>query len=321
MWWRAKLLVAFAILIVVACSKKDSPVEQGGELVWVQRGPGSSEHLVPVAKRVFRDASGRTVKTVTYEIPDKIRRRVKPGSHFREKDLKPFRIMLHTHDANSLREKIEYRSPDGNLLGTATILSKEDHQSTTIIHYDSKGIRTWEQRVTANSKTTLRFDAEGETVVLIEGDLLPDIDLAYGWGTPMNGLSCGIAPTRLRGRMEEIGIWISVKNDQDESAPCFYPIEFLTFKMDLRDSSGRRQLPQEERYKASHPWTLRPDGSPTLGQIPAYASTARQRGIPYMLKDWYGDLAPGTYTVTVEFRTTGEEFSLVSNKLILQIEP
>lgn len=276
------------------------------------------------ARRVFRDGKDRIVKTIYYDARPTARNRRPPGVELTEDDLVMLFTQIHKYDESGREVEIEYDRPhtlNSNAL-TQKIFYSEDGKGTRRVYFDAKGTRLREIRETVGSTrpTSIDFDSTGEKVVLIHGPLPDDVDLAYGWGEPIDGVSCGIAPTHSHGPADDINIHVAVKNETDrpQTICCVYP--FATLHLELRDTRGKLVEPSEERRRDFSHWRRKPPDRYPTEELPGHSAMSRLGWPPGSLKQWFDRIEPGTYTFKVRLLHREPDVFLLSNTITIEIE-
>jgi hypothetical protein len=144
------------------------------------------------------------------------------------------------------------------------------------------------------------------------------MNLVHGWGASVEGLSCGIATDKPRGKSEEIQIYVTVRNLTDTEIRLAKTIQYRIMQMDLRDAAGGI-VPQDTEYvnkRTEH--LLEMNKGPAEGSH-AIAPSEASHLEAYPLTDWYRGLKPGKYSLTVHRRGSGREFTLTSNTIELEL--
>ncbi len=179
-------------------------------------------------------------------------------------------------------------------------------------------MKHYETRPAPYGKTVLEFDDSGENLIAIRGQLPDDIDLAYGWGPLIKGLSLGIGANTLKGSLDDICITESVKNLSSTQKLLLSTFWYHLIKMELHDSTGKVVLQDEQQIKKRTTEFIRRNHGIHEGSRSSEPGDAQSFG-DYQLNLWYSDLAPGKYTLVVKRRSTGDVFDLLSNTLSLEI--
>jgi hypothetical protein len=275
-----------------------------------------STQIGVVANREFKDTKGRVVKVIYYTGGTS-----EFNGPFREELLQEHSIHTFQFDDNDCSIKSESFAPGMKPSGSSeTICFEGTSEAKLITIRNARGIKTVEIRKIlkddhSRTKSTLFFDATGEKVVALDGDIPTDVDLLHGWGEPLNGLALGIAANREKGRLEELQVWSSLKNidDAGERMPRIWPL-----LIELKDSNGRFIEPtaqyaddmnqfQSEECPRDKDW-----GAPFAG------SSQLQRGFSF--RDRYGQPAPGRYSITIKYCLGDTGKLLLSNTIDVEIE-
>jgi hypothetical protein len=266
-----------------------------------------------VANREFKDEKGRVVKTIYYYGD------ADSNGQYREELLKERSIHTVQFDDNDCPIKGQNFDPGMKLTSSSeTICFEGTSEDKLITTRDARGIRTAEIRKIlkedgrSSTSSTLFFDATGEKVVALDGDVPTDVDLLRGWGPSMNGFALGIAVNREKGRQEELEVWCSLKNIDHKGDPYVQP-----WLVELTDSNGRFIEPLKAHAgdvnKPSEECTRTDDwGGPDAG------TSALQRG--FWFRERYAVLAPGRYSVTIKYCMRDVGKLLASNQIDVEIE-
>lgn len=267
-----------------------------------------------VAKRMFRDSNGRVSKTIYY-------RSTSPSltGPYPEESLRVQSIILHKYDEQGREQREEHHGPDMTLRRIRDTLYRDGDK--TIVWRRPDETREYEIRYSGNrSISHLHFDHSGQKLVSVRGAIPSDIDLAWGWGRPLEGLVCGIGANRTSGRLKEFRIYVTIHNLTEARAKVVTAIQYHVVQMELRDAKGAT-VPQNSGYIAKRKrYLIRANRGPNenIQTIPTREAAVYTGG--YELQEWYSRLPGGTYYLTVRRRAAGKDFSLVSNKLELEIQ-
>ena len=269
-----------------------------------------------VARRVFMDTEGRITKTIYYGLRQDFRGARGPHS---EEMLAVQSIVLHKYDEESREARTEHY--DGHMILQRIKLTRynSDGEKASHVWLRSDGSREYEIRYSnPRSALHLYFDDSGTKLVAVSGVLPQDVDLAHGWGEEVAGLSCGIAPSSPRGPLQEIRIYVSVRNQSEHPAEVLTALPYQTVQMVLRDGQGAL-LPQDEGYIGKRNSALVRLNRGPSDNLQTLATGQARHYRSYELREWYSGLAPGSYSLTVRRRASGEELSLVSNTISIEI--
>lgn len=303
-----KTKVSLIILLMLSVTARAQVAEPKGELRLYSR----ATQIGTVACREFRDDKGRIVKVIYY---------TGGGSFegpYREELLREQSVHSYTYDDHNCRIRSESYEPGMKLLRTqeARCFEGTATPSLTTVR-DVRGIKQSETRHTTSggTQTVLYFDKDGDQVVAINGELAPDADLAHGWGPMLNGLACGIAANREKGRQEDLQIHVTIKNVNHDAngvlmiSPVLVELKDVTGRVIERKAAYTRQQTENES-----------NGCPTyMGQGAPLAGRAQpQPG--YELGEQYNRLAPGRYSITITYCVSGLREKLVSNTIPLEVE-
>ncbi len=154
----------------------------------------------------------------------------------------------------------------------------------------------------------LLFDDTGERLIAVRGALPDDLPWTWGWGQERNGLCCAIAPSSASGTLDEIRIAASVRNVTSDARAvalgqgCLRPV--------LHNGAGEI-VPIGSRGRQ---YLLTPHIA-RLAIEPGKVSHSDCDSLGW----WYPDLAPGRYSLEVEYLGDSTEWLLVSNTLTITI--
>lgn len=317
--------------------------EQPGELViYAYTGKthmmSSAPWLMPVAHREFKDSNGRITKTIHY----RFRSVVPPpaGSQGRDRsadqpvgvsfwdpynkvkcELEVLSITTHKYHEAGRESRIEHYAPDMKLSRSEEISYHNDGTRRLHVARNAEGKRTHETRYSqGRSVSSLWFDDTGEKVIAIHGIPPKDISLAYGCGKTTDGLACAIAPNRESGPLEDIRIFLTIFNKGSDLVKVMTALQYYVLKMELRDEDGNL-VPQDTAYINKRYKDLRRGNRGINKSMQTVSPGGAEQFVGgYELKEWYSDLKPGKYELTVKRRASGRRFSLVSNTISITIE-
>ncbi len=298
-------LSTLLLLSVTLCAQVAEPK---GELTLYNR----ATQIGTVANRQFKDDKGRIVKVIYY---------TGGGSFegpYREELLREQSIHLYTYDDHNCRVKCESYEPGMKLRSTEEVRCFEGTGTPSLTTVrDVRYIKQTETRhtISGSTQTTLYFDRDGDKVVAINGELPTDADLAHGWGQMLNGLACGIAANREKGRQEDLQVHVTIKNVNHNTQGVLMISPIL---VELKDHAGR--VIQRKAAYTRQQTKIESGECPTyLGQGAPLAGRAQpQTG--YELGEQYDRLAPGRYSITITYCVSGQREKLVSNTIPLDVE-
>jgi hypothetical protein len=264
-----------------------------------------------IANRTFRDDKGRISKEIFYTLKNF----AEPP--YTEAMLDVQSVVIYTYDDRGLKIKSEHYDRSMNLLYRWET-KYDDNKGKREIKYTSEGIRTYEIRyVERSSVSHLYYDDSGKNLVGIRGLLPQDIDLPFGWGEPVNGLSCGIAHTKVKSATDDSpvdAIYVNVKNIGLKDV-VIEKIEAA--EIELRDRSGALVKETAEylsnkqdglqKYRQSYGQLVKPGESGYI--YPAYELRVR-----------YGNLAPGQYSIRVRQPIGVMGISLLSSAIHFEVK-
>src|SRR5262245_39129790 len=299
------ILIILLLLSVTVCAQVTEPK---GELTLYTR----ATQIGTVANRQFKDDKGRIVKVIYY---------TGGGSFegpYREELLREQSIILYTYDDHNCRVKCESYEPGMKLSRTEEVRCFEGTGTPSLTTVrDVRYIKQSETRhtISGGTQTTLYFDSDGDKVVAINGELPTDADLAHGWGQMLNGLACGIAANREKGRQADLQVHVTIKNVNHNAKGVLMISPIL---VELKDHTGRvieRKAPfarQQAKIESGECPTYMGQGAPSAGR--AQPQTGYELGEQY---DW---LAPGRYSITITYCVSGQREKLVSNTIPLEVD-
>lgn len=267
-----------------------------------------------IAKRVFRDSSGRIAKTIYYRSSEKA------SGPYPGETLQVSSIVIHLYDGAGRERREEYRGPDMQLHRIKDTVYRNGDK-TAVVWRRPDGIREYEIRYSGGREVShLYFDESGERLVGVKGEIPADIKLAWGWGVPSEGLACGIGANCTSGLLKHLRIFVSVRNLTETSAKVITALQYHEIQVELRNTKGDA-VPQNAAYieerdrgliRANHGL------HESMQTIEPHNAGMFTGG--FELREWYSDLPAGTYYLTVRRRGAGKEFNLVSNTLKIEIQ-
>ena len=307
---------ALAFSCALGPSAAGGEQEQRGELTF----SSSPYSMGVVARRVFRDGNGRTVKKVIYVLNNDHLLSEPP---YTEEMLAVAEIRAYKYDGHGREMRTEYYTADMTLMRSHETSYDVQGRRKAVVGRDSRGIRTSETRYSdGRQRCGLFYDRSGVRLVAVTGSIPNDVDLAYGWGKVVDGLSCGIVPSPASAPLRKIRIYVTVRNHTLSKAKVVtvWAAQYRVIRMGLRDSKGAL-VPQTTEYvDKREKELLRMKRGPSESLQTLYAGKAAWY-TAYSLNEWYADLAPGRYHLTLRRRGSGEEFSLISNTVPITVNP
>jgi len=274
-----------------------------------------------VANRVFRDSQGRITKTIYYGLDyDKLPDPFPLAGPYSEEMLAVQSIRIHKYDRNGRQIRVEHYTPDSvlsRIMQTkyacgggkkATVWLRSDQSREYEIRYEN-----------GRSTSHLYFDDTGRRLIAVRGAVPEDINLAYGWGQPVDGLACAIAPNKRSGFAKDISIAVTVRNLSGHPAKVVTALPYQTIQMELRDANGDL-VPQATRFieeRNEELMRMNNRGTECLQTIAPHQAGHYASG--YELTQWYRKLEGGKYHLTVKRRGSGKGFSLTSNTITFNI--
>jgi hypothetical protein len=264
-----------------------------------------------VANRVFRDAKGRIVKTIYYT-----------GGALQglygEESLREQSTRVTTYDDYNCAVKNETFEPGMKLARTSETICREGTATPHIsIGRDTRGVKQSETRheLDGRTRTSLYFDDEGERVMSIWGHTPLDVDLAHGWGKEADGLACGIAASRERGRQSELRVWVTIKNISQRREDGLLMVSPVAFE--LRDAAGRLVAPKADFEEDSDEAASTACPATEGRGVPRAGASELLRS--YELGERYEPLPPGMYSAIVKHCLSSKRQLLVSNTIHFEI--
>ena len=244
-----------------------------------------------VARCMYRNVSEQLTKEVFY------RQRSFAGPPFRPNDLVLYLIRVFQYDDQGRRARIEEYSADHELLSYALTEYRADG-SQILSNYTSGGIKTTETwRTESGDRTVVQFDTEGQRPIAVRGLLLSARDLSGDWGKPIDGISCAIATSTLRGPVDQIHVYASLRNLSDRR--FIIPIHSEYLHLEMRDETGRVVSQRSDYLERRAANRTRDERDPvSFGRTEIRPNHAEFWGGEVGLKEIYGDLPPGTYALT-----------------------
>jgi len=270
------------------------------------------------AARGFRDKDERIVKAILYKPRQTPDGPAQPP--FTEGNIEPFMIVLYRYDDQGREVRREEYTLEMELLRSkGTIYDAQGQHERTIWQGPTGTIQREAIHRGPRARSYLLYDATGEGLLAISGRLPDRLDLACGWGAAVNGLAGGVVPTKAAAPLRDMEFSLTVKNMDPAPAKVVRGLQFRTMALELRDAAGR-VVPHSEERIAQRTQELRFKAGPEERTYPIKPGHADRFDSPYRLDDWYADLPPGAYTLTVRRRIAGPDFDLVCNTIALTIE-
>ena len=267
-----------------------------------------------VANRAFRDSQGRLSKTIYYSAePFRLQ------GPYTEESLRVQSVVIYKYDDQGREWREEHHGPDMRLQRIKETAYQDSRK--TLVWRRADETRAYEIRYSETREIShLYFDDSGRNLVGLRGAMPPDLDLAWGWGTPAEGLACGIGVNRTSGPLEDIRVYVTVRNLTEFPAKVVTAVQYHVIQMQLRDEVGRL-VPQNTDYIKERDRDLIRMNRGTAEAVQTIPPNhAGHFAGGYKLTEWYEGLTPGTYRLTIRRRASGEDFPLVSNVLVLEIQ-
>jgi hypothetical protein len=266
-----------------------------------------------VARRVQRDDKGRVASTIYYRQSPSSTSRTVAGS-FRKEDLVIQSVRLQSYDAQGRKTRTEQCDHKLRLASTLDV-EYDGAAQVRRVHRNGRGLHT--HVVDARTGSHVYYDASGEKVAGIRGLIPQGHDLAYGWGSDNGGLACGIAPRATSSTLDQAVFFVTVRNTSAQPSQLITALPFQTIELELRAGDGTLQAQNAEAIAKRKRSLLKINSGPNENLQSLRPNEAL--GTSYMLSDWYANLAPGQYRLTIRRRAAGKSFSLVSNTVDLTL--
>ncbi len=297
------IIASIAVLLLVSiCTHAQ---ESKGELRIYPR----ATQVGTVASRQFKDHKGRIVKIIYYTYA------ADSMSNFREDLLREHSSRTYEYDEYGCPIKSESYDQVHNLTateegrcvaGTATV------RQTTL--RNTPGVKQRETRYNdaGGVETVLEFDSNGEKVVGMNGAIPADIDLVHGWGNVVQGFALGIAANRESGPQQDLRVWVTIKNVDNDSSLTAAPI-----LLDLKDANGL--VIQENSINRITNAATQSNECPEKQKIGTPGTGRALIQFSIGLGERYSALPPGRYSLTITFCITDVPEKLVSNTIQLEV--
>ena len=292
------VVVAFWVLTGFAQAHfpAEAPSTIAGETAELQFY-GRATQIGVVARRTIRDRSGRLAREVFYTssamnmVP------------LKEEDLRVQSISVYFHDIEGRIDRVEHWQKGSRV----PRVEHNGYSSDELIRkwfVEPDGVRRYEMRYSGSKTTThLYYNDTGTYLTSIRGRLVSDVDLPHGWGNVSGGMSCGITLSSERGRLDDIGVWVNVKNVDEQ------PITINTLTapyVELRDSNGRLISLQASAANSQEKYH----------QLNGQLLEQNEAGFMYpafKLADYFERIPPGKYTIRVRQPLPERSVELISN--------
>jgi hypothetical protein len=298
---RTAILVSLSLYVssVLAQSQfpSDMPSTSNGETSEL-RLYGRATQIGTVALRTIRNRSGKIVREVYYHS------HALETSSLTEKDLLVQSIRVFYHDVNGRVERVEHWTPHHATPRLEQNAYSESGELVRKWYVEPDGIRRYEMRYRGSRELThLYFDDTGAYLTSLRGTVVSDVTLPHGWGDVNGGVACAITLSKESGRLEDIGIWVTIRNATDETLHIFNLSEP---SFELRDSAGKLILPRVSQRG------LDENQSHLNGQV-LDCDEAGFMYPAYRLVDYFGSVLPGKYTIRIRQAVKERSVELVSN--------
>lgn len=286
-----------------------------------------------VACREFRDDAGRLTKRIYYTLA---RPASRPASSpadsvevqsfsfdgpFDPNKLVASGVETYDHDVDGRVVRESSLSPTGVLRsfrsqeyardGTRSVSRsfKPDGRRVSETHYEPRG----------HIDAQMTFDQSGRRVVRLTGRMPDDEQWVKEWGPASNGLMCRIDANNTSARLGQMSVTVSVRRLPGGRAAIVGDFSVATVRPQLRDLAGKLVPIDQAALRRRHDELKRTNSLFQPRPIPIGDGESAWAG-SFELRDWYPNLEPGWYRLTIERRSTGEAFDLESNGIPIAIE-
>jgi hypothetical protein len=271
------------------------PSTAAGETTVLTLYPRSTQ-IGTIARRAIRDRWSKLTREVFYTA------RADESGGPTEKDLLVQLIKVYYYDDAVRVDHVEHWER-GNRLDRVEH-NKYDSSGELARRWfvEADGVRRYEMRFSSPKKLTdLYFDNTGTYLTSLRGQLVTDVDLPHGWGVINDGVACGISLSTERGRFDEIGVWVNIKNVASETIHIDNLPE-PSFELFAANGS---LIPQH------------PAGSKSSAQLYGQLLGSNEAGYvypSYKIADYYNLLPPGKYTIRIRQSVSERKLQLNSNE-------
>ena len=273
-----------------------------------------STEIGVVAMRVFRDASGRVAKTIYYSSTS---RELK--GPYSEDSLRVRSSVVSEYDENGVLRREKHYGPKMNLRRIMDLVCT-NAEKRMIIWRRPDETREYEIKYQGKRELShLYFDITGKNLVGMNGEIPSDIELASGWGQPVGGIACGLGVNRIRGTLRDIQFSVTVRNLTASPCKVITCLPYHQMQVELRNEVGQL-VPQNADYIRQRDQELiRMNHGINEATQTISPHQARQFDGGHELQEWYSNVQPGKYFLTVRRRADGPDFTLASKPVKLQI--
>jgi hypothetical protein len=216
-------------------------------------------------------------------------------------------VRLYVYDDSARLSRVEHRRPD--MRQRMLELFGDDGKRERNVWFRADGTPEGEQRY-GRDACKLGFDETGDGLVYVSGRLPEDVDLVHGWGKDTHGLSCGIAASNANAPLKDIRTHATVRNrgDQDDETMPGARLVLVNADGDVVPQTAREAAPKPDAPREEQ--ILEP-------VEPGCAVVVLRRA---ELRQWYDEVPPGEYSLTVVCRDSEGDYSLVSNTIRITIQ-
>lgn len=317
------LLVAFVAVQVQ--SSTTAPAEDGKLILY-----DFMTEVGTTARREFYDANGRIIKEIYYTgglrpiDPESqpssapVIRRFSLAGPFDPNHLELVAIQTYDRDGEGRVLRESSYSAAGILESFFTREYRKDGTLAVSRSFTAGGIRRSESRYGADGRSIsqLTFEATGKRVIRLDGPMPADEEWAREWGAIHDGIVLRIDLDNNRG---PITVTMSARRVPHGTAALLGGFSVDMVKPRLTDMSGV-EIPIDEDHltrKRQYLYDINPKYQPS-GKAAMLPSG--QAG-NFELRDWYPDLKPGKYRLSIARRSTGDAFDLQSNEIQIEVDP
>ena len=272
-----------------------------------------------IARRIFTDEHNHPIREIYYHARYSSK---KPKD---ETDLVAYQVRLYTYNADHRQEWMGEYSPElwmGWYPNLVLERSLETHYNSsgkvdTSQWRDADGIVRYQIRYEKGDSSHLYFDDTGEHLIGIRGMIPSDMNLSPFIGKPIDGLVCWTGVNRSQVNLKDFYFYVTVLNLSTSERKIIRQPPYWDVNVELKDASGHL-VPQNVDYVTRRNKALSDRKHGVKDDIQTLSSHEADSGL-YRLQDWYSNLPVGTYSLKIRRRADGNEFSLASKAVQLQV--
>jgi hypothetical protein len=282
-----------------------------------------------VAVRTYRDEKRRITKEIFHRVDwDRLQPATSPAPassfsirtlpvSYDPKHLVPTEIRIHDYLDDDRPVRTSTYWSDYRLRGFSTF-EYAGNQLTLMRTFSPTGRRISEQR-DGGRGCAMHFDRTGNYVVQLRGQLPSDERWAEEWGPEDRGLRCRVDDLEQYDRLGMPMLTVSLRNTQSKrvSVPCGFSVERVHPRLCTMDGKA---IPIDEPAVARRAQELErtnPNGTGRTIALGIYESCAVGTA---ELREWYPDLRPGRYRVSLSYKA-GNDLVLDSNEIQINVLP